>query len=451
MRGPAVLALAAGLVAAVLVVPASASTPPPLLFSMNSGESSMVCKATSGTATPGGTPTSPTCTITQPAGGTAWCIQRNSAQGPTPIKQTCTITQTSTTRANFAYVVQTAEHRGGASPQETTQIAIVEQGNQFKTNNSSVTQTVKQVFGRPLDDNGDNGDNGDDDNGDDWGHSAPEAVVTQIQNANQLADVCQGQTSNCALGAGMLSHNDSKVFQKHWQSEQATATDSITQAQNTALAQDCSSADVQPANMCADVDQNTKVTGSGRNKESLDQLYVQLQNARGDGYTITTQNQGGPDVFTGGLEHEIIQLGGGTANITTGQNSFQIQKASDVGVDLTQKQDPKVAKSHPSSQTGAAGTRWTGVQRAFQFQFVDGDLVDNFQRARLTYDGTTTGSISAKQLVNQNGQIETNSCTASPCAAFLECTNVEESSLASLRASVVLFATQTCATAPPDP
>lgn len=440
----AVLVVAAGVVGAFLVASAGSQplpngqTVPGLSVAMSDGGSSVQCTATyPRTIIKSGQ----SCTIIQPAGGTAWCIQHKSATGGTAIAQSCTIKQTSTTKANFAYVVQTAEHRGGSAPQDTTQIATVEQGNQFKTNNSSITQTVKQTFGKPLDDNGDY-----------WGYSTPSDDVVQIQNAQQLADVCQGGTSNCALGTGMLSHNDSKVIQKHWQSEQANATDLITQEQNSDAAPPCTSTDAQPANMCADVDQNTKVTGSGRNKESLDQLYVQLQNARGDGDTQTSQKQGGFDLFTGGLEHEIIQLGGGVANITTGQNTFQIQKASDVGIDLTQKQDPKIAKGHLSSQVGAAGTSWTGAQRAFQFQVVDGELVDNLQRALLTYDGTTTGSISAKQLVNQNGQIETNSCSASPCAAFLECTNVEEEySLGSLRASVVLFSTQTCATAPPDP
>jgi hypothetical protein len=440
----AVIGVAAGLAAAVLAAPAGASTSPPLVFSMSSGESSMVCKATSGTATPVVTATSQSCTITQHNGGTAWCIQRKSARGPTTTEQTCTIKQTSTTRANVAYVVQVAEHRGGTSPQETTQIATVEQGNQFKTNTSSIAQTVKQALGRLLDDDGD-------DNGDDWRSSPPEEEVTQIQNARQLADVCQGATSDCALGpgVGMLSHNDSKVRQEQWQSEQAAATVSITQEQNSAVAPTCALVD-GPANMCADVDQNTQVSGAGRNKEGLEQLYVQLQNARGDGDTTMSQQQGGTDVFTGGLEHEVVQHGGGVANITTGQNTLQIQKAAGAGAGtLFQKQDPKVSKGHLSDQSGAAGTRWTGVQRAFQFQVVDGKLEDNFQRAQLTYDGVTTGTISAKQLVNQNGQVETNSCSGMFCSAFLDCTNVEESTTTALNTSVVLFQSQACFTTPP--
>ena len=82
---------------------------------------------------------------------------------------------------------------------------------------------------------------------------------------------------------------------------------------------------------------------SGKNDEDLNQLYVQLQNARGKGTAVTDQRQGGANIFSGGLAHAITQLGGGVANITTGQNSFQFQKANNVG-SLFQKQDPRISK-----------------------------------------------------------------------------------------------------------
>jgi len=219
MRGLALLVVAAGVVAAILAGPAAADTPPSLSFELGSGSSSVYCAATwPRTITPA--PSGQGCTITQPAGGTAWCIVKKSTKGPTPITQTCTIKQTSTTRDNFAYVIEIAEHRGGTSPQETTQIATVEQGNTVKTNNSSVTQITRQAFGGFLDSDGDY-----------WGSWAFATNADQIQNATQQARVCQGGVSNCSVGTGMLSHNNSSVNQKTLEKKSSAASlDALTEA-----------------------------------------------------------------------------------------------------------------------------------------------------------------------------------------------------------------------------
>jgi hypothetical protein len=432
------LFVAVGAIATLFASPAAADSPPPLSFQLSSGSSYVKCAATSpATVSKSGQ----SCTITQTSGGSAWCIEYKSSRSP--ITQTCTIKQTSTTRDNFAYVVQIAEQRGGASPHDATQTATVEQGNTFKTNNSSVTQVVRQALGGLLDGDGDY-----------WASWSFAASANQVQNARQVADVCQGSfvgtVVNCLDGATMLSHNNSSVIQKQWQSEQAAAWTTINQEQNTEVAPTCPGTG-QPANMCADVDQSSSPTASGENEESLKQLYVQLQNARGKGTTVTDQRQGGADVFSGGLSHEVHQLGGGTANITTGQNSFQFQKAANVGA-LFQKQDPRISKDPLSTQAGGEGTFWTGTQRAFQFQFEDGALVTSVggQRARLEYSALTNGAIQADQLVNQNGQTETNSCTASPCAALLDCTNIEEGEI-TLLSSVTILQAQSCVTEEPYP
>jgi len=416
MRRLVLLVVGAGMVAALFAGPASADSPPPLSFELSSGSSFVKCAATSpATVTKSGQ----SCTITQPSGGTAWCIEYKSSTSP--ITQTCTIKQTSTTRANFAYVVQIAEQRGGSSPQKTTQTATVEQGNTVRTNNSWVTQIARQGLGHVLDDDGD-----------DWGYPTYSDNVHQVQDASQLADVCQGGVADCHLGAGMLSHNNSSVLQKQWQTEQAAARVSITQEQNTKqnsyFPLSCVAV-ADPANMCADVDQNSDPTASGKNDEDLNQLYVQLQNARGKGAAVTDQRQGGANIFSGGLAHAITQLGGGVANITTGQNSFQYQKANNVG-SLFQKQDPRISKDLFSTQEGAEGSLWTGNQRAFQFQLEDGVFTPSFggQRARLTYDADSIGgSISADLLVKQNDEpAETESCGPAPsCHILLDCTNVE--------------------------
>jgi hypothetical protein len=412
MRRLVLLVFVAGVVGALFAGRASAESPPPLSFELSSASSFVRCAATyPATVTKSGQ----SCTITQPSGGTAWCIEYKSSTSP--ITQTCTIKQTSTTRANFTYVVQIAEQRGGTSPHDATQTASVEQGNTTRTNSSWVTQVVRQALGRRLDDDGD-----------DWGPWSFAANANQIQNASQVADVCQGGVADCHLGAGMLSRNNSRVIQKQWQSEQAAARDSITQEQNTDAPAFCPAV-ADPANMCADVDQNSDPTASGKNDEDLNQLYVQLQNARGKGTAVTDQRQGGANIFSGGLAHAITQLGGGVANITTGQNSFQFQKANNVG-SLFQKQDPRISKDLFSTQEGAEGSLWTGNQRAFQFQLEDGVFTPSFggQHARLTYDADSVGGlISANLLVKQNDEpAETESCGPTPsCHILLDCTNVE--------------------------
>ena len=414
MRRLAPLVVAAGVVAAILAGPAAAESPPPLSFELSTGYGYVLCQATAPALVE---KSGQSCEITQNYGGTAWCIEKKSVKGPTPIAQSCTIRQTSTTRTNFAYVIQIAEHRGGASPQSTTQTATVEQGNTVRTNNSSVTQIAKQALGRLLDADGD-----------DWGFPVYSDNVEQVQNASQLANVCQGGVEDCHSSVGMLSHNNSGVIQNQWQTEQGAAKVSLTQEQNTDAPPLCA-ATANPANVCANVDQNSSVLASGRNKESLSQLYVQLQNARGKGTTTTNQRQGGAEILSGGLAHEIAQLGGGVANITTGQNSFQFQKAANAGA-LFQKQDPRISKDPLSTQTGAAGSLWTGKERAFQFQLEDGVFVPSFggQRALLSYDATSAGgSISANLLVKQNDEpAETESCgPTTSCHILLDCTNAE--------------------------
>jgi hypothetical protein len=431
MRRLVLLVFVAGVVAALFTGPAWAESPPLLSFELSSGSSYVKCAATSpATVIKSGQ----SCTITQPSGGTAWCIEYKSSMSP--ITQTCTIKQTSTTRANYAYVTQIAEQRGGSSPQTATQTATVEQGNTVRTNNSWVAQLARQALGHRLDEDGD-----------DWAAPSFATSVDQVQNLSQHADICQGGVADCHADAGMVSHNNSSVVQKQWQSEQAAATTTINQEQNTDAAPPCTVVG-QPANQCADVDQNSEPLASGRNTEGLSQLYVQLQNARGKGTTDTEQHQGGGDAL-GGLDHQIAQLGGGVANITTGQNSFQFQKASKVGP-LFQQQDPRISKDPFSTQTGATGSSWTGAQRAFQFQLEDGALVTSLggQNSLLEYFGTSIGgSISATQLVNQNGQTETQSCgPASSCAILLDCTNVQSE----YYVSALSVAAQECVTEEPS-
>lgn len=443
MRGRGLLVVAAGAVAGFLAAPAGAETPPPLTFTMSSGSGSVQCQATSPAWV---TKTGQSCTIIQPAGGTAWCIERLSKQGPAPVKQRCKIRQASAWRDNVAYVVQVLEMKSGASPQDATQIADVRQGNKHKNNKAFVTQVTKLALGRLLSADGD-----------DWSTATSSGTKTQVQEAHQSALVCQGAAgglgptdpTNCRSDVGMLGSNLSDVDQRQWESEQAAASEMVTQEQNTEARIDgCKATDAAdptaPAtdtNMCANVDQLTQELWGRANTSDLDQLSVQLQNAR-DADT-TTQRQGASNVNLGGLDHTINQSGPKPSSIETDQHSFQIQIVKGAVV-LIRKQDPKLSKGFGSSQGTNPANVWTGRQSETQLQFEDGVLGGDTQTSRLEYFGDTTGNIEAKQLINQNGETQTNSCSGMHCAAVIECTTVEGESFLTSTPSWMPPPTQFC-------
>jgi hypothetical protein len=433
MRRLGLFVVAAGAVAAALAGPAGADNPPPLSFELSSGTSSLFCTATQpATIVKSGQ----TCKIIQPAGGTAWCVEKRSARGPDPVTQVCKIRQASKWQDNVAYVVQVLEMKGGPSPQDATQITDVRQGNRNRSNKAYVTQITKLVLGRLLSDDGN-----------DWGTSTFAGSKEQVQEAHQSTLVCQGAAgalgptdpTNCRNDTGMLGSNLSDIHQWQWESEQAAATESITQKQNTEVRADgCKATDpadpIAPAtdtNMCANVDQQTDALHGGTNTSDLDELSVELQNAKRA--ATTTQRQGGPTVETGGLDHTINQAGPKPSSIETDQHSFQIQRVEDA-VTLIRKQDPKLSKGFGSNQETNPANVWTGRQSETQLQFEDGVLTGDTQSSLLEYFGHTSGNIEARQRITQNDQTQTNSCSGMTCAAVLECTTVpeEEPDLSSL-------------------
>ncbi|MGH3029480.1 MAG: hypothetical protein ACRDNE_01695 [Gaiellaceae bacterium] len=457
----AVVAVAAGVAAAVLAGHAEASTPPPLALAGDDGGSFLRCAATKPRTI---VETGLSCTIIQPAGGTAWCVARTRARKAGSVTQRCVIRQASTRRKNVAHVVQVIEMKGDASPQDATQIADVRQGNRFRDNRASVTQVTRLSLGRRLDD----------DDRVSSGIAHPDDVA-QSQEAHQSVLVCQGAAgalgpsdpSNCRGGAGMRASNFSKVTQKQWERQTAHASGTVVQEQNTeARPNACSPSDVvdpvvpdEDANACANVDQSAQLShpGSGRNQARLTQLYVELQSARGA--AEATQCQGFPDApcfvsgspEVGGLDYSVNQSAPKRSKIVTNQRSFQVQRVDDV-TRFLRKQDPRISKGGGSAQVTHPDSRWTGLQRATQLQFEDGELGGDTQSALLEYLGATSGRIRAAQVVNQNGQVETNSCSGSVCAAVLACTTAPpEPEEALLEPSTVVFPDQTCtATADDD-
>lgn len=458
-RAVFVLVVVVGAVAAVLAGPAGASNPPLLSFELNDGGGSVRCEATHPRTI---VKSGQSCTIIQPAGGTAWCIQRTKKHGQSTVTQRCEIRQASTSRENVAHVMQVIEMKGGASPQDATQIADVRQGNDRRDNRASVTQMTKLSLGRAG--------NGDDGNDRVRRMVATLIDVAQKQEAHQSVIVCQGAAgalgpldpTNCRSGTGMRGDNVSKIAQTQSESEQASRAAAIVQEQNTESRPNaCSPSDAadpvvpdDDANACANVDQSTQLShpGAGKNHSQLSQVYLQSQQASRAESAEQCQGFPGAPCFlsgspeVGGLDYTINQSGPEPSTIGTNQRSFQIQRLHDVKTSI-RKQDPRISKGAGSTQGTDPDSRWRGLQSATQLQFEDGKLAGDTQSALLEYFGKTSGMIRATQVVNQNGQKEKNSCSGSVCAAVLECTTApSESADARVRPRTAVG--QTCTSSP---
>jgi hypothetical protein len=450
-----------GIVAAVLVAPAGASTT--LAPSPKLGDGPSVrCEATEPRTI---VKTDQSCTIIQPAGGTAWCFQRVRKHRSAAVIQRCEIRQAGTWRENVAYVVQVIEMKGRTSPQDATQIADIRQGNELGDNRAFVTQVMKLALGR----------RGNDDDDDDGIRRAVASHhdARQKQEARQSAIVCQGAAgalgpsdpTNCRSGSGMRGSNVAKVGQTQWESERAARGRAIVQEQNTESRPNaCSPADVVDpvapdgdANACANVDQRTQLShpAGGKNRSRLSQLHVQLQKARRADSAVQCQGypaapcflSGSPEV--GGLDYTINQSGPRPSTIQTAQHSFQVQRVDDVKT-VIRKQDPRISKGPGSAQGTHPDSRWEGRQTATQLQFEDGRLGGDSQTALLEYFGATSGKIRAAQVVDQNGHKERNSCSGSVCAAVLECTTAPPESEARPRPNTAVHRPQTCSSPPDD-
>jgi hypothetical protein len=448
-----------GVAAAILAGRAGAATPPSIVSELNRG-TSVRCEGTQ----PRTIITSgQNCTVVQPAGGTAWCIQRIKKHRAVPVTQHCEIRQAGAWRENIAYVVQVIEVKGKASPQDATQIADIRQGNEFADNRASVTQVTKLSLNRKGKGRDDNGENG-------TARGVAAQEVEQTQEARQSVIVCQGAAgalgpvdpTNCRSGSGMRADNGATVAQTQSESERASKAARIVQEQNTASRPNaCSPSDVSDpvvpdddANACANVDQSTQLSppAAGDNRSQLSQLYIQSQEASRAEWTAQCQGfpaapcflSGSPEV--GGLDYTINQSGPDPSTIATEQRSLQVQRVDGIAT-FIRKQDPRISKGAGSTQGTHPNNRWSGSQIATQLQFEDGRLRGDSQSALLEYFGSTSGKIRATQAINQNGRKAKNSCSGSVCAAVLECTTAPPESQARVRRNSAVSHPQTC-TAP---
>jgi hypothetical protein len=252
------------------------------------------------------------------------------------------------------------------------------------------------------------------------------AAVTQTQQLQQIANVCQGGTVSCDDPTGMTGSNLSSVYQSSRQRERAKNAVSIDQQQNP---QDgaCPNAalDGNTTNMCAIVDQHT--TG-GRNTSGLVELYRQFQSAINAGSTTQQQD---PAPFEGGFDHDIHQESVGATPgkeiILTLQRGRQIQRVTNGGT-VDQFQDPVGRKGAGSFQTGTPNDTWNGSLAGTQLQFQDGAFASGgLQTQELTYNGTSTGTINATVTGTENGNTATAQCPgtgpSNTCDIAVQCQN----------------------------
>ena len=283
MRHRVVFVVVVGVIASMFAGSADASTAQHSSLEHDDGGSYVRCEATKPRTI---VKTGQGCTIIQPAGGIAWCVQPVKKHGSAAVTQRCKIRQASMHRENVAHVVQVIEMEGWASPQDATQIADIRQGNKLKDNRAYVSQVTALALG------GGSGHGDDDDQ-----RRATTYPIGQAQEAHQSVIVCQGAAgalgprhpANCRSGEGMRADNVSDVTQKQSESEHATGAGTIVQEQNTdSRPNTCTPGDaadpVVPdvdANACANVDQSTQLSypGTGKNHSQLAQHYVQSQEA----------------------------------------------------------------------------------------------------------------------------------------------------------------------------
>jgi hypothetical protein len=181
--------------------------------------------------------------------------------------------------------------------------------------------------------------------------------------------------------------------------------------------------------MCALVDQHT--TG-GKNVSGLAELYRQFQSAANSQSTFQEQD---PAPFAHGLDHNIHQESVGPLSgpqrelIMTLQRGRQTQQVRNGGV-VTQTQDPVGRKGLGSNQQGSAADTWNGSLVGAQRQLDDGAFsTAGSQQQDLTYDGDSTGSITATVTGTQNGATTTEQCPGSgspnSCHVAVFCVNGE--------------------------
>jgi hypothetical protein len=392
-----------------------------------------------------------TCTVKASAGA---CIQISNDPAAT---QTCTFMQ-SPGRTNLAIVLQIIVQRdfGPSGSQAGSQTAQVTQQNTTNRNLSFVVQIVKQSLGTGAD-NADSEVSQEapiESSAEQQGalpnfgsmvtaltnaelqQEGPESPltpvlgspVTQRQQSQQIANVCQGGPSDCHSAAGMTGSNLSSVYQSMRQRERAANATSIDQEQNPDPGT-CPSTNGGTTNMCALVDQHT--TG-GKNVSGLAELYRQFQSALNSQSTFQGQD---PTPFAHGLDHNIHQESVGPLSgpqrelIMTLQRGRQKQQVQNGGV-VNQIQDPVGRKGLGSNQLGSAADTWNGSLVGTQAQLDDGVFsTTGFQQQDLTYDGDSTGSITATVTGTQNGVTTTEQCpgSGSPGSCHVEvfCVNGE--------------------------
>lgn len=357
-----------------------------------------------------------TCVIVQSGGGTATCLETNTANGVT---QNCSITQTNTASSanNNAVVGQVLAQTGGqAGVQTATQNATIAQQNTLGgSNNAAVTQNVIQLLGR-----GAAALNDDANNADDFTPSTNSAI-TQKQDAYQRLWVKQ-ETSNGTSPAG---NNTAGILQTQAQRARADHAPSITQLQNTApldgsaTCPTLSPLDDKFANQCNTVQQSSSLAPNtgGKNKAVVAQDYRQFQAASNCCSTQGTQVQGIAGV--GGLDHRFAHASSGLSTQNSNQNERLVQRRSAIVAPGLAAFSNGPTRKGTGTQTGNPGDAATQTQKSVQISTpAIGATLTNLVSDHCFSQGNCTGT----QDVDSNGDVTHNTQSGSTINIAVTCT-----------------------------
>ena len=284
---------------------------------------------------------------------------------------------------------------GGDVTQSAEQSAFISQTSGSGSNSATITQAIFQTGASA--------------------ETTTNPTVEQLQNAKQRAEIDQQSTS----GAN-LSNTTQLQFQKLFAESGAG---SITQSQNPDP-----DTDAQPnPNATAVVNQDSSLTGGGRQDSKVNQLIDQEASARSDVGPIS-QTQGSTE---GGIQGTMHQASSGVSTYAVEQRENQDLNAdTEPPGTLTQQQHGPVdcCEIPPflgGSQTGNPNNRLTIKQSSNQNAEDCDAVVDNNEQdtvLRVIYE--TDGQGTATQEACQDGECTTNSVSGTGTqTATIACVN----------------------------
>jgi hypothetical protein len=347
------------------------------------GSSTFECTAPD--TTPVNNDNEQTCVTSAP---NARCIEKSSS--PTVV-QTCTITQND--QENHAFVRQVIDTNdaptvSNTQTQSNAQFTDVTQ--MGDANDADVSQDINQSLS-----------------------GTSYTSLTQQQDAHQVTNVCQGDTTGCEIAN--TGANSSQVHQSRWGREQATGA--VTQKQDT-------SADSTGGcfkDICAVVTQSSET----KNTSDLQQQHHLLMDAKGPASSIT-QKQYQP---SGGLDGQVTQptFGSDAQNVNNAHEHLTAEMHAPLG--SSESQDPGLeCCSHQGGEDSShANIHQVGILKANldaqQQLSIFGDCISNGSCLILSH-GRINGSQATDRCQDTASMYPASCSTSVFCETGPGCTTV---------------------------